>query len=94
MKFTEFLVDFLPEYQRPFAKGESFRFLCECVEQFFSTYAEENKQVLALAMQNFDHYCKSHPDYQRVVLEIQEKKRIREREEYLNRLYQQQKGLT
>lgn len=85
------LIPFLPEYQRPFAKGQSFDFLCQCVDKFLSEYSEESKQTLVLAKENFEHYCQSHPDFERVQNEIHEKKRIYDREEYLRKLYEAQK---
>jgi len=57
-RIKESLVDFLPAYQRPFAKEQCYEELIDKLTAFWCSKNDlELKQLFELAKENFDHCC-------------------------------------
>jgi len=85
------LIDWLPKEQRKFAKGNCYDFLVQQLEIFLEDVNSfEAKESLKLAKSNFDHYCESQPEIEKVKKDIENEIEENQKNEKLKRLYEKQ----
>lgn len=58
--YNEALINYLPKWQRPYAHGECYLFLCKQLKNVLEDkLTDENLHTLQLSKDNFESYCET-----------------------------------